>query len=277
MITTKEAKNASWVCCILTLVLLTLHLGLSLFSQKGRIDLVSGLVIVSMFLVIARLVVNTILLAHVTAHDALAMKLTGVDLDDVKSASILSLVTRVIATAIYWLQVAILLAFYSRIMGHILWATIMIKVCLVSLCLTFIAVVLVTFLECRPFRLYWQLSPPPGNCTDAYSQLLLQCFCNIFLDLMVLVISLPLLKFRHRDASKNLRLGVLFGLGTLTVIVTCVRMSQVIKGGSSQAARRLWASIQLLTSTLVANIPFIYGTGRLVLLSWQSSTNQPTV
>jgi hypothetical protein len=278
MITIQQAQTANWTCCVLALVLLIVHLGLSLLYQRGHIDLVSCLVIVSILFVIARIVVNTILLGHVTAHDVLTLKLVGITPEEVKLASILSLVTRTIATAIYWLQVSILLELYSSIVAHIRWAKIMIRACWVSLSLTFVAVVLVTFLECHPFRLYWQLSPPPGDCTDAFIQLLLQGLSNIFLDLMVLVIAVPLLQHRNRKLSQNITVGILFCLGTLCMIITCVRISQVVKGQSTQASRSLWASVQLLLATFVANSPFIYGTARLLLLRWRQgpATNRST-
>jgi hypothetical protein len=100
-------------------------------------------------------------------------------------------------------------------------------------------VILVTFLECRPFSLWWRLTFPPPSCTDAYAQLLLQAFSNIFLDSTVLVISLPLLDWRHRKVSQNVRVGILFFWGTICVFVTCVRVAQVLKGQSSQATRSL--------------------------------------
>jgi hypothetical protein len=269
MVNIQQARAANFACCIFALILLLVHLGLSLLYGKGHVDAVSWFCIVSILFVIARIVVNTILLGNVTAHDVLNFGLDNSNPAEVKLASILSLVTRTIGTAIYWLQVCILLLFYSRIMGHFSWTKKVIKACWVLLPLTFIAVVLVTFLECRPFSLYWQLSPPAGSCTNAYAQLLLQGFSNMFLDLMVVVVSLPLLlKWQHRTVSQNIRVGILFCCGTLCVIITCLRISQVVRGRSTQATRSLWASVQLLISTFVANTPFIYGTSRLILSNW---------
>jgi hypothetical protein len=269
MVNTQQARAANVACCIVAIVLLMIHLGLSLFYQKGHIDRVSTLCIVSILFITARVVVNKTLLGRATAHDVLELNVVNFSPAEIKLASILSLATRAIATAIYWLQICILLLFYSRIMAHIPWVKNMIKVCWVSLALTFIAVVLVTFLECHPFRLYWQLSPAPGSCTNAYIQLLLQGFSNIFLDSMVVAISLPLLNWRNRNSSQNIRVGILFCLGTLCMIVTCLRIAQVVKGRSTQATRSLWASVQLLISTFVANMPFIYGTTRIMLRNWR--------
>ncbi|KAK8010103.1 hypothetical protein PG990_009068, partial [Apiospora arundinis] len=55
-----------------------------------------------------------------------------------------------------------------------------------------LAVVLVTFLECRPFERYWKRTPEPDTCTRAYAQLLVQTTGRVALGVVILMIAFPL-------------------------------------------------------------------------------------
>jgi hypothetical protein len=98
----------------------------------------------------------------------------------------------------------------------------------------------------------------------AYIQLFTQGVANIVFDLILLVITVPLvLKWRIRTLSQNLRVGLLVMLGTICIIVTCIRLAYIHGANSSQVTRSFWASIQMLVSTFVANAPTIYGSLKL--------------
>jgi len=171
----------------------------------------------------------------------------------------LSLVARVLITATCWLQVCLMLLFYKHIMEGIRWVTCMINLTWVATGASFAAVIFATFLECRPLHLYWQVEPNPGSCVKGYIQLLVQCASNVGLDLFLLVISYPILICRGRSWKQHTRVGIVFILGTFCIIVTSLRLASVYDTSSAQPTRSLWASVQMITSTFVANAPTIYG------------------
>lgn len=258
--TADQAKVANYACAIASLIILTTRLLVSRRHQKP-LDLSFWLVIVSMIIIVARIAVVYLYLLFGTAADALkdAHYFNTHDLYQVEIGSILSLVARVLVTASYWLQICLLLLFYSHIMDGIRWVSNTIKFTWVAIVGTFIAVVFATLLECQPFHLYWQISPDPGSCVKGYYQLLFQCVSNICLDILLLVISYPILICTDRTWKQHLRVLVLFLLGTFCIIITVLRLYQVYSNNSAQPTRSLWASTQMVVSTFVANAPTIYG------------------
>jgi len=258
--TAAQAKLANYVCAALALVILLVRLAISHRRQKP-LDASFFLVILSITITVSRLVVNYFYLRDGTASDAIgnAHYFNTHDYRLVKQGSILSLVARVLITASCWLQICLLLRFYSQMIYGIRWVAWLIKICWVTAVLTFMAVVLATFLECHPFHLYWQVSPDPGSCLRAYIQILIQCLSNIALDLMLLAISYPILFCKGRSWKQHLRVGILFALGTFCIIITIVRLVSVYDTKSAQPTRSFWASVQMIVSTFVANAPTIYG------------------
>lgn len=258
--TADQAKVANYACAVASLVILTTRIAVARRRQKP-LDLSFWLVIVSMIVILSRIAVVYLYLLYGTASDATNDEhyFDTHDLREVEIGSLLSLVARVLVTASYWLQICLLLLFYAHIMDGIRWVAITIKLTWVAIVGTFLAVILATFLECQPFHLYWQVQPNPGSCVKGYYQLLFQCISNIALDLLLLAISYPILFCTDRTWKQHLRVLVLFVLGTFCIVITCLRLVQVYSNNSAQPTRSLWASIQMVVSTFVANAPTIYG------------------
>lgn len=255
------------MCAGLSLVILLVR-GVIARVKDGKSDISTVICIASILVVTARLIVNQFVLSYGTSNDALfgkAQYFDAHDLETLKIGSILALIARLLITTFYWLQTCLLLLFYSRIFEvRARWTTILIRICWVAIPLTYVAVVLATFLECHPFQLYWQIEENPGNCIRAYIQLLTQGISNIALDLMLLAISCPLLVVRHRSIFEKLRVGALFCLGFFCIILTCVRIAYIYAEDSYQPVRSFWASIQMLVSCFVANVPTVYGCLKLI-------------
>lgn len=150
-------------------------------------------------------------------------------------------------------------------MSTIRWVQNMIWVTWALTGASFIAVTVIGVTECRPTNRYWQIEPNPGTCVKAYAQLLSQCICNIVLDLMLLVISFPVLFARGRTWTQHLRVALLFMLGSFCIGVTIIRLTAVYGNGGAQAARTMWGAVQIIVSTFVANMPTIYGDVTLIL------------
>lgn len=261
-----DAKVANYVCSSTSLVILFVRLIATRHRDK-KFDLASVLTATSIVVLIVRVVVVYFYLHYGTSQDYFYSttrdKFSSTDLSDVRVGSILALVSRCLITTFYWLQICLLLLFYSSMVRDVHWRN-TIKACWLAIVVTYITVILTTFLECRPFRLYWQVDPNPGTCVRAYAQLLTQGICNIILDLFLLVISWPLLRVRNRTLSQNLRVGTLFVLGFFCIISTCLRIAYIYAEDSYQPVRSFWASVQMLVSTFVANVPTIYGCFQLM-------------
>ncbi|KAI1260389.1 hypothetical protein F5Y18DRAFT_256678 [Xylariaceae sp. FL1019] len=257
------AKQVNYATTVLSLLILVSRNVLSLLRRE-RLDVSFVLVSASVVAVIGRIILNAYYLDFGNAADA-AKHGGSLPLDDlhrVETGSILVLAARALITVVLWLQIAILLVFYTRITSGINWVAAMIKITWASMLATFTAIELVTFLECRPITLYWQVSPPPGTCVQAYGQLYTQTISNTILDLMLIVIAWPIIKLRKRTVAEHVTLYTLFVLGTFCIIISIIRIVSVRDHQSAQSTRSLWASVQMLVSTFVANAPNIYGSIR---------------
>ncbi|KAI8631651.1 hypothetical protein F5Y19DRAFT_473329 [Xylariaceae sp. FL1651] len=260
-----QAQQVNYATTVLTLVILFTRIGLSLWRRE-RIDPSFILVTFSVLVVIARIVTNAYYLRYGTAADAIrhAGYFDENNLQNIKTGSILVLASRVLITAVLWLQICILLLFYSRITSGFLWVAWTIKITWGIVAATFIAVVLATFLECRPISLYWQVTPDPGYCVHAYAQLLIQAINNIILDLLLILIAWPIASLKKRTISEYITLYTLFALGTFCIVISVIRIVSVRDSDSSQTIRSLWASVQMMVSAFVANVPNIYGSIRAI-------------
>ncbi|KAI0886359.1 uncharacterized protein GGS22DRAFT_160655 [Annulohypoxylon maeteangense] len=259
-----EAEHVGYACAALSVLILAIRIVISGWRREP-FDLGFFLVVMSMLVIIGRIVANNYYLQFGTANDVLHNGIVPSSDDEyrLKVGSILVLLARVLLTAGLWLQVCLLLLFYSRITSGITWANRLTKITWATLGITFVAIVLATFLECRPIELYWQVDPDPGTCVRAYVQLLLLGVSNIVIDLLVLFIAYPLICLRKRSWSEYISLYTLFALGTFCIVVTIIRVVLIFNENSSQTTRSLWASVQMFVSCFVANAPTIYGSLRV--------------
>ena len=261
MITGNQASLATWVCSAIALAIILTRVAV-VPIYRNKFDAGDWLSILSICVVVGRVANDVYLLRDGTANDALMRHLrdlTPAQLASIKTGSILALVARLFDTSFFWLQVTVLLLFYTKLLRSYHWTRIVIKLCWGLLVISFVVVVIVTFTECHPFQRYWQVFPDPGNCARAYVQLFLQGLCNIILDLIILGISTPLLRLKGRAIGEQLRITIMVCLGVFCIIINCIRIPLVIQGKSAQPSRTFFASIQLLASAFVANAPTIYG------------------
>ncbi|KAI0397639.1 hypothetical protein F5Y17DRAFT_319148 [Xylariaceae sp. FL0594] len=272
---TAAAERVNYATTSLALLILTTRLVLSL-CRRERVDASFFLVAASIVGVVVRIVLNAFYLTYGNVPDAL-LHLGYFDesnLPDIRTGTLLVLAARVLITTVLWLQVSILLLFYSRIIFGFRWVACMVKVAWATVATTYVAVILATFLECRPFSLYWQVRPDPGYCVHAYVQLFVQTGGNILLDLLLIIIAWPIIRTRKRTVAEHVTLYALFVLGTFCIIISIIRLVSVRDSGSSQTIRSLWAAVQMLVSTFVANAPTIYGLIRSMRARRQNSNHR---
>ncbi|KAH9206520.1 hypothetical protein DL95DRAFT_347456 [Leptodontidium sp. 2 PMI_412] len=124
-----------------------------------------------------------------------------------------------------------------------------------SLYITFVVIVLVTLLECRPIKLMWNGDPAGALCRRARLNLVTMGVANIVTDIALIVFPISFLRQAGLDFSRFLRLGILFALGSLIIITTIVRLPLILRD-DAQAIRSMWASIEIACSSVVANAPF---------------------
>ncbi|KAI5369448.1 hypothetical protein Slin15195_G003240 [Septoria linicola] len=260
IISQNDAFLASWICASLAFAILLIRLVAHRHQRRG-FDTIAYVVAGSIVTLAARTICNALILHWGTINTP------GLeDASKTRTSSILVLCARVLVTTYYWLQSILLLLFYREMMNHVSWIHKAIRLCWVIVGLTYFAVILATFLECRSVTYYWTRTPEglPHQCTRAYAQILLQCVSNLVIDLILLVVSAPILKAQIRQWPANLQLGLLYLLGTFCIIVIGLKIHFIFRDGSVQHARSFWASVQVVVSTFVANAPSIYGAVKIV-------------
>ncbi len=62
-----------------------------------------------------------------------------------------------------WIQKSVVLLLYDQIFSCLPLAALVIKICWVTLLATYLSVQGVSFVDCRPVQLYWQVIPDPGG------------------------------------------------------------------------------------------------------------------
>ncbi|KAK5626637.1 hypothetical protein RRF57_002352 [Xylaria bambusicola] len=270
-------EMVNYILTGLTLFILTSRIVLTLL-RRDQIDASFALVVSSILIVVARVVANIYYLRYGNAADAIkhANYFDETNHEYIKIGTILVLLARVLITAIIWLQTCILLIFYSRITRGVNWVAKVVTVTWALVGATFIGIILVTFLECRPISLYWQTSPDPGQCVHAYGQLITQTVSNIVLDLLLIAIAYPIIGLRKRTIAEHITLYTLVVLGTFCIIISILRLVWVHDSGSAQVTRSLWASVQMLVSAFVANAPNIYGSIRALRIKKSTAGSTPT-
>ncbi|KXS98285.1 hypothetical protein AC579_6008 [Pseudocercospora musae] len=253
-----SATVANWICASLALTILLLRLATHRYQYRC-LDKSAYLVIASIVILVIRTICNALILDLGSVNSPSLFPQESMQSSRARTGSKLTLLARVLVTTYYWLQSALLLIFYQKFLDHISWARRAIRLGWFMIGLTYIAVILATFLECRPIQLYWTPHSPEPQCLRAFVQILLQCIANAAIDVLLLIISLPILRAQARAFPRNLQLGLLYLLGFFCLIVIGFRIHYVYKDGSVQRARSFWASIQVIVATFVANAPSTYG------------------
>jgi hypothetical protein len=119
---------------------------------------------------------------------------------------------------------------------------------------SFIGVVISDVAECRPCYQYWQVVPDPGpQCRQGFAQLITMGAFNVITDLLLIVFPIPIIIISQMSIKRKFQLTCLFGLSVIPIITTLVRIPNIIDRQGAQNYRSLWASIEILAATGVAN------------------------
>lgn len=123
-----------------------------------------------------------------------------------------------------------------------------------TLVATFVAVVISTLAECRPFANHWQVLPDPGGqCRQGYAQLLTMAVCNVITDLLLVFFPVPIIIQSQMTTKRKFQLVLLFSLSLSVVGTTLYRVPHIIEDRGNQQSRSLYASVELLFATAASN------------------------
>lgn len=125
--------------------------------------------------------------------------------------------------------------------------------------LTFLAVFLSTLLECRPLNLFWHIDHTnPPSCQKGTANLLTMAVTNIVTDILLILFPIPLLWRMTLSKAKKIQLTIVFSVGIFVIAVTSARLPLIFDQSNRQVTRSIWASIEMGTACLVANVGFFY-------------------
>lgn len=125
------------------------------------------------------------------------------------------------------------------------------------LLLTFIAVIISDLTECQPITDYWLVQdmniPVRGQCRQGFVQLITMGSCNVITDLLLVIFPIPIIIKSQMTLKRKTQLVLLFSLSIVPVGITLYRIPSIINRHGVQQYRSVWASVDILLATGVAN------------------------
>lgn len=124
-----------------------------------------------------------------------------------------------------------------------------------ALGISFIAVLISDLAACTPITKAWQVMPDPGGqCRQGFVQLITMGTTSALIDIILIIFPVPIILSTRIPKKRKILLVMLFCFGFLTVGITLYRVPKIIEFNGDQIFRSMWASIELLAATTVANI-----------------------
>ncbi|CZT13029.1 uncharacterized protein RAG0_16640 [Rhynchosporium agropyri] len=262
-----DALSVVWACCSLAVVIMLARLVMGRYC-KTKWDSGDSLTAVAIVCVCILIAFTHVLIIWGTSNVADEYRkthhFTQREILEREMGSKFTLVARVFYVILLWIQKTVLLMFYRHLVRDMSWGSVTMNVFGCMFALTFSASMISTFVECRPFHLYWQVIPDPGNCSQAIAQLYIVGVSNMFTDLMLIFLPLPILVKVRLSIFKKLQLGFLFSIGFMIIIITAIRIPLTVGSKASETFRITWTTGEFLAATFVANAPKFYSFRHLV-------------
>ncbi|KAL5594695.1 hypothetical protein BROUX41_001611 [Berkeleyomyces rouxiae] len=171
-------------------------------------------------------------------------------------ASGLVLAARVLFAASLWVLKLSSLEFLKRLID-LTWKRTYTKTIMyarIALAVTFTIVCISVFVECQPFNHYWQVLPDPGGrCRQGYAHMFAMGLSNIFTDLMLVIIPIPIIVRSNMSVKRKAQLIVLFSLNLSVMTISVVRTHNIMLLHGEQQYRSLLASIEMLFAVAASN------------------------
>ncbi|EJP64202.1 integral membrane protein Pth11-like, putative [Beauveria bassiana ARSEF 2860] len=245
-----------WITLFCTCIILLRLAGRYIRVEKlFREDKIVALALVPLFLRIA--CAHVVLLWGANNVDLDGVTLSDAQLSHRVTGSRVVLAGRVFYAATLWTLKLTTLEFLTRLAGAsmkkiYLRLTMFLRY---ALGVSFIAVLITNLAVCHPIAKSWQLTPDPGGqCRQGFVQLITMGAASAVLDIILIVFPVPLILSTRIPTKRKVLLVMLFCFGFLTVGITLYRVPQIIKLKGDQIFRSMWASVEILAATVVANI-----------------------
>jgi hypothetical protein len=248
-----------WATCFAAVIILTRLAGRKVRSNKlFREDWIMFFALIPLF---ARMGFVHVVLIYGTNNVAtIGVDYSEEEIRHRQLGSKLVLAARIFYALFIWMSKWTVSEFLKRITIH-LWRTSYeftlhcIRIFLVA---TFIAVIIATLAECQPFSHYWQVVPDPGpQCRQNYAQLLTMGTADIITDILLVAFPIPIVLRSGQTWRRKLQLASLFSTSIALIIITGMRMPEVISNLGRQQYRTIWASSEILASAFVSNFVVI--------------------
>ncbi|KAF9733482.1 CFEM domain-containing protein [Paraphaeosphaeria minitans] len=159
-----------------------------------------------------------------------------------------------------------ILAFYLRIMvapksRRLVWILLSLVVCF-GLANTFSMI-----FQCTPINFFWNgwQGETSGQCIDVQLFGFIRGGIEIFLDLAILTLPLPMLAGLQMSRKKKLQIMSMFCVGFIITIVSCLRLYSFVQFGNTQnptydnTSGLYWCATESNLFTVVACMPAIRG------------------
>ncbi|EEQ84195.2 uncharacterized protein BDCG_01000 [Blastomyces dermatitidis ER-3] len=180
-------------------------------------------------------------------------------IDDQVLSQKLILVGRVFYALFLWCMKLCLLRFYKRLETGSNKVHYSLQFLRAFIVVTFFATLLATLLECQPLFMFWNPKYSHHPCRKGMSNLLTMGSLNIVTDLALILFPIPMLwRMTSLDFQAKLQLTLLFLVGILVVVITITRLPLILSHSVAQTTRSLWASIEIVCASIVANASFYY-------------------
>ncbi|GAB1726759.1 hypothetical protein NU195Hw_g6364t1 [Hortaea werneckii] len=215
------------------------------------------IMMIALIPLLARMAVAHVVLIYGTNNVQIeGNSFTEVDIRHRRIGAGLVLAARILYAAFIWLSKLTVSEFLKRITIRIWrpsYETVLHGI-RIFLAMTFVAVIIATLAECQPFEDYYQLIPDPGpQCRQGYAQLLTMGTCDVITDILLVAFPIPIVLRSGQTWKRKLQLGSLFSLSVIMIALTVTRMKEVIDHRGRQQYRTVWASCEILASTVVSN------------------------
>ncbi|EER37994.1 conserved hypothetical protein [Histoplasma capsulatum H143] len=121
-----------------------------------------------------------------------------------------------------------------------------------------LVVQVISFSECSPFHLYWQVEPDPGPCVKTTLHSFVQTITNTLTHILLLAIPLRWAFQKHRPLTEKLLLAFLFSLGIFLIAVALAPLP--IPGhDATRSYQNALKQSEALLAAFLANIITITG------------------
>ncbi|KAL7929319.1 hypothetical protein V8C35DRAFT_197691 [Trichoderma chlorosporum] len=247
---------AWWITLFCTCLILLRLSGRYIRVEKLFIeDKITALALLPLYIRIA--CTHIVLLYGTNNVQLTGLDLSSNDIDRKIIASKVVLAGRIFHAATLWTLKFTTLEFLNRLAGASSKRIykILINILRFILAASFLAIIVSDLAECRPISHYWQIIPDPGpQCRQGIAQLMTMGICSAVIDIILIIFPIPIIISTRIPARRKVLLAMLFCFGFLTVGITIYRIPETIKKHGDQVVRSMWASIELLAATAVANL-----------------------